>query len=147
MRPSSNTQDSTSNSQNTSTLVSSDIQNYESKLAYPSFGHSTVWFNEPSWGSWEIAYACPGGTPGGWTWGELEFLDGSDQTGGSVANAWYRIRTISNDSVVQEGKIGQWNIWGGNYHIKYPMPNEPYVVEVSPWDNSKQFINFYHRSE
>ncbi|ANN35565.1 hypothetical protein BK704_33930 [[Bacillus thuringiensis] serovar konkukian] len=144
---SSDTQDSTSNSHNTSILTSSSIQNSASNLAYPSFGNTTVWFNEPSWGSWEIAYACEGGTPGGWTWGELQFLGGSNAQGGSVGWSHYRIRTIKNNSIVQQGKIGQWSTAGGNYFAKYSMPNEPYVVEISPPDNTKQFVNFYHRSE
>ncbi|MED1304220.1 hypothetical protein BK704_27005 [[Bacillus thuringiensis] serovar konkukian] len=140
---SSNTQDSTSNSQNTSTLDSS-IENPESNLAYPSFGQTTVWFNDPSSDDWQIAYACDGGSG---SWGELEFMGGSNAQGGSVSTALYRIRILSNNHIVQQGVIGQFRPGGWIYFQKYPMPNEPYVVEISPSNNTKQFINFNHRSE
>ncbi|MES1053806.1 hypothetical protein FOA24_33550 [Bacillus thuringiensis] len=141
---SSDTQDSTSNLQNTSILASSIIQNSASNLAYPSWGDSTVWFNEPSWGQWEIAYQVNESLAG--IIGQLQFINGSNQIGGGVANANYRIRILSNNEITQQGRIGQWHPAGGNYFANYQVPNEPYVIEISPSDNYRQYINFYHRT-
>ncbi|ANN35884.1 hypothetical protein A9498_31575 (plasmid) [Bacillus thuringiensis serovar coreanensis] len=113
-------------------------------LAYPCWGQTTVWFNDPSSDDWQIAYACDGGSG---SWGELEFRGGSNAQGGSVSNALYRIRILSNNHIVQQGVIGQFRPGGWIYFQKYPMPNGPYVVEIYPTNNIRQFIDFSHRIE